>query len=208
MKNPRTRFAFLLSLFFLFLTAVPAPAQQNTPAQSSRLDPLARLVGNWRGQIKLLDGTVIEARNIFEWSLDGKALRFRAYGITNGQERHVYDGLYGWHPQQQRIVFREQSAFGTLIDGMVEPEGDTLVFTWTQHGADKRVEYRETFRFPDQDTYVTEVYRQTEKGWERFTQENRFVREKQNAPAALATSEPWQRSLRNEVTRQQTQPKP
>ena len=199
MKIACTPLAFTLFLFFLFLPAGTAAAQQNAPAQPNRLEPMARLVGDWRGQIKLLDGTVIEARNIFEWSLDGETIRFRAYGISNGQERHVYDGLYGWHPQQQRIVFREQSAFGTLVDGMVEPESDTLVFTWTQQGADRRVEYRETFRFPDSDAYVTEVYRKTESGWERFTQENRFVRDKQAVPAAAA-GEPWQRSLRKQVT--------
>ncbi len=174
-----TRIALTASLCFLFFTAAPVPAQQSAPAPPNRLEPMARLIGDWRGQIKLLDGTVIEARNIFEWSLDGKTVRFRAYGITNGQERHVYDGLYGWHPQQQRIVFREQSAFGNLIDGEVEPEGDSLVFLWTQYGTKGVVEYREIFRFPDSDSYVTEVERKTGKGWEQFTLENRFVREKQ-----------------------------
>ncbi|HXE74927.1 MAG TPA: SRPBCC domain-containing protein [Candidatus Xenobia bacterium] len=194
MKNG-TCTALVVLLLWMILSAAPARAQQSA-APANPLEPLARAIGNWRGQIKLLDGTVIDARNVFASSLDGKAILFRAYGITKEGERHVYDGLYGWHPQQQRIVLREQSAYGALIDGTVEPEGDALVFTWTQYGAKGTVEYRETFRFPDPDTYVTEVFRKTDKGWERFTLENRFVREKETAAAPAG----WQRSLRKQVT--------
>jgi hypothetical protein len=168
-----------MSLLAAFLAA-PAAAQQSAPAPSPKpLEPMSRLIGNWRGKINLLDGTVIEARNVFEWSLDGRTILFRAYGISKDGERHVYDGLYGWHTGLKKIVFREHSAFGSTIDGEVEPESDSLVFLWTQYGTKGVVEYREIFRFPDSDSYVTEVERKTGKGWEQFTLENRFVREKQ-----------------------------
>ena len=190
----------LLFLLWMFLAVAPAMAQQTAAAPGNPLEPMKRFIGNWRGQIRLLDGTVIEARNIFEWSLDGKTIVFRAYGITKEGEQHVYDGLYGWDPQGKRIVFREQSAYGALIDGTVEPEGEALVFTWTQRGARGVVEYRETFRFPDPDTYAGEAYKKSESGWERFTLENRFVRDKEAATAAVAGNASWQRSLRKQVT--------
>lgn len=176
----------------------PAPTAAKTAEASpaSPLAPMARLIGNWRGQIRLLDGAVIEARNVFEWGLGGKTIQFRAYGLRDGTENLVYEGLYGWHPGEKKIVFREQSAFGSLVDGEVKPEGDTLVFSWRQHSAKGVVEYRETFRFPDNNSYVTEVYRKTENGWERFTLENPFAREAQEG----ASLEAWQRTIRKEVT--------
>lgn len=191
------RWAISVSLLMMFLAA-PAAAQQSAPAPAPKpLEPMARLIGNWRGEIKLLDGTGIQARNVWEWSLGGKSILFRASGISKEGEQHVYDGLYGWDSQQQRIVLREQSAYGALIDGTVEPEGDTLVFMWSQRTAKGTVEYRETFRFPDADIFISEVFKKTEKGWERFTHENRFERDKQ---AAAAESASWQRSLRKQVT--------
>ncbi len=177
----RTRLAFTLSVLFVFLAGAPARAQQSAPAQPKPLEPMARLIGNWRGQIKMLDGTVIEARNVFEWSLDGKTILFRAYGISKDGERHVYDGLYGWHAGLKKIVLREHSIFGGTIDGEVEPDGETLKFSWTQHSANGVVEYRETFRFPTPDSYVTEVYRKKGADWERFTQENHFIRVERQA---------------------------
>lgn len=208
----------LVSLALVLLLSPVAPGALGVGAQEERrsvsaaspqspLEPLARLVGGqWRGQIRLLDGRVIEALNVFERGLGGKTIQFRAYGLAGGKTQLVYEGLYGWHPQQGRIVFHEHSAFGTFNHGIVEPEGDTLKFAWREDSAKGTVEYRETFRFPDTDTYVTEAYRKAENGWERFTLENRFVREKRSETAAgspageAAKKEPWQRALRKEVT--------
>ena len=195
----RSRVLVLLALATLF--PLPALAQSSPAAVPvNPLAPLARLVGDWRGQIKLLDDTVIEARNVFDWGLGGKTIQFRAYGIRSGKETLVYEGLYGWDAGLKKIVFREHAAYGSTLDGVVEPEGDSLRFFWTQSTAAGRAEYRAVFRFPDADSFVSQTERKTENGWERFTLESPFAREKQSAPTATAAGEPWQRSLRKQIT--------
>ncbi len=191
----------VLVLFALLaLIPLPALAQSGSPAPQSGanpLAPLARLVGNWRGQIRLLDGTIIEARDVFEWGLGGKTIQFRAYGLSNGKEDLVYEGLYGWDAGLKKIVFREHAAYGSTLDGVVEPEGDSLKFFWTQSSATRRVEFRAIFRFRDADSFVSETERKTENGWERFTLECPFARVKQGAAVGL---ESWRRELHKQVT--------
>ena len=186
-------------VLFAVLALLPATtlAQSTPAAPDNPLASMARLIGDWRGQIRIVDGTVIEARNTFEWGLGGKTIQFRAYGIRDGKEILVYEGLYGWDAGLKKIVFREHAAYGATIDGVVEPEGDNLNSFWTQSSAARRVENRAVLRFPDADTFVHQIERKTETGWEPTTLENRFTREKPTAAAAPAS---WRRELRKEVT--------
>lgn len=169
------------------------PATAGEPEKP--LGPLAHLVGGeWRGQIKLLDGRTIHARHIFEWSLGQTIIKSKTYGaVGEAAERLVYEGVYSWHPEKKRIVFREFSAAGSMNEGTVEPAGETLKYTWTEYSPGGGVEYRETLSFPDKDHYVSRAEKKTETGWEAATGENRFARQ----PAEAAA---WRRELHKEVT--------
>ena len=175
------------------LVPLPAAAQSDAPAKP--LEPLAHLVGGqWRGEIKLLDGTVIRARHIFEWGLDGTILKSKTYGaVGDSPERLVYEGTYGWHPQKKAIVFHEFSAFNSANEGTLTPEGNALHYSWTELGAKGATEYRETLMFPDRDHYTSEAQKKTDAGWEKFV-ETAFAREPVVEAAAA------ERRLRKQVT--------
>jgi uncharacterized protein YndB with AHSA1/START domain len=178
------------------LVPPPAVAQSEPSAPPAKpLEPLAHLVGGqWRGELKLVDGTVIRARHVFEWGLDGTILKSKTYGaIGDGEERLVYEGVYGWHPGKKSIVFQEFSAFGSANEGTLVPEGNALHYTWTERSRRGASEYRETLSFPDRDHYTSEGERKAENGWEKFVTSS-FRREP--APEAAAA----ERRLRKQVT--------
>lgn len=158
------------------LSAQTAPAAG--PAPENPLQPLARLVGGeWRGELKLVDGTLIRARHLFEWALDGALLKVKTYGAVGDRpEKLAYEGIVGWHPGQKAIVFREFSAWGGVNDGTIEPLENALAFSWRELTESGATEYRETLRFPDNDHYVSEAFKRVGDGWEKFA-ESSFHRE-------------------------------
>jgi len=181
------------------LVPLPAVAQSGPPATpaaepANPLQPLAHLVGGqWRGEIKMLDGTVIRARHVYEWGLGQSILKSKTYGaVGEGSERLVYEGVFAWHPEKKAIVFREFSAFGGVNEGTIAPEDNALHFSWADYSKKGVTEYRETMRFPDRDHYTSEAYKKTAEGWEKIL-DTAFGRESADVAAA-------QRMLRKQVT--------
>lgn len=185
MKVPSRRMLAALLLGSALVASAAAaspPAPSANPGQNGTEDPLAplaRLVGGqWRGTIKLLNGTTIHARHVFEWGLGGKILRSKTYGaFGENPERLVYEGFYTWHPQQKTIVFQEVAAYGATDEGTIEPEGTALHYRWSQYSSEGVTVFKETLLFPDNDHYISEAFKKTEDGWEKFTAESSFHRE-------------------------------
>ncbi len=167
-------------------------------APADPLAPLAPLVGRWRGQIKLVNGGTIEALNVWEWGNQRKTVHFRAYGVVEGRENLFYEGLYYWHPSQQKIVFREVSLNGGVNEGSVTPEGDTLHLAWTEYEAGGPTEFREDLRLAG-DHYTSRAQRKTANGWEPATNENSFTREAAASAQPAVPGEGGQRVLSKEV---------
>ena len=160
-------------------------AQAKSESAAHPLAPLAHLVGGqWRGQIKLLDGTVIRARHIYEWGLGGKIIKSKTYGaLGDGPEALVYEGLFAWHPEKKKIAFLEVAAYGGTNEGTIEPEGSALHYVWTQYSSSGATVYKETLLFPDNDHYTSEAHKKTDSGWEKFTTDCSFRREPLDALA-------------------------
>jgi len=163
-----------------------ASAQAKSEPAAHPLAPLARLVeGQWRGQIVLLDGTVIRARHVFEWGLGGKIIKSKTYGAFGDRpEQLVYEGLFAWHPEKKTISFQEVAAYGGTNEGTIEPEGNALHYRWTQYGSGGATVFKETLLFSDDDHFTSEAHKQTDDGWEKFTEESSFRREPLDALAA------------------------
>ena len=162
-----------------------ASAQAKSEPAAHPLAPIAPLVGGqWRGQIRLLDGTVIHARHVYEWGLNGKIIKSKTYGaIGDGPEALVYEGLFAWHPEKKAIGFQEVAAYGGTNEGTIEPEGNALHYYWTQYGRSGATVYKETLLFPNNDHYTSEAHKKTDSGWEKFTAESSFRREPLDALA-------------------------
>jgi uncharacterized protein YndB with AHSA1/START domain len=174
-------------------TPVPAPAAGAAPAKP--LEPLAHLVGGqWRGELRLVDGTVIRARHLFEWGLNGTIIKSRTYGAVGERpESLAYEGVFAWHPGKKAIVFREFSAFGEGKEGTITPADGALQVSWTAVGKSGATEYRETLRFPDRDHFASEAFKKTAEGWEKML-DSAFAREPVLEAAAA------ERRLRKQVT--------
>lgn len=162
------------------------PIQAESESASAPLAALARLAGGqWRGTIKLLDGSVIRARHIYEWGLGGKILKSKTYGAFGERpEALVYEGLFAWQPEKKAIAFQEVAAYGGTNEGTIEPEGNALHYLWTQYSSSGAEVFKETLVFPDNDHYTSEAYKKTEDGWEKFTAESSFRREPLDPMAA------------------------
>jgi len=175
--------------------SAPPPAKAAEAPPAKPLEPLAHLVGGqWRGELKMVDGTVIRARIIFEWGLDGSLIKSKTYGaVGDGPERLAYEGMFAWHPGKKAIVFREFSAFGGVNEGTIVPEGDALHVTWADYDQSGLTEYRETLRFSDRDHYTSVADKKTAGGWEKML-ESAFAREPILEAAAA------ERRLRKQVT--------
>ncbi|MGH9778617.1 MAG: SRPBCC family protein [Candidatus Acidiferrales bacterium] len=190
-------------VILLALTSLvpPAAAQSDAPAKpapqsgAKPLEPLAHLVGGqWRGELKMLDGAVIRARHVFEWGLGQTILKSKTYGALGDRpEQLVYEGVFAWHPEKKAIAFREFSAFGGVIEGTITPEGNALSFSWADYSKNGVTEYRESLQFPDRDHYHSEAYKKTAEGWEKIL-DTAFAREPAPEPAVT------ERRLRKQVT--------
>jgi len=173
--------------------------QPATAAAQNPLEPVARLVGGeWRGQFKLPNSDSLSIRNVFEWGLGGRILKARYYAVADGVERQVYEGIWSWHPTEAKIIFFEYSAGGSLVAGAVEPVEGGLALAWTDYSNKSVKQYRETFRFPDNDHYLSRAYKKNEDGSETLVVEGSFER----ATTGAVSAEPpaGQRALRKEVT--------
>ena len=176
-----------------------AAEQPATTVAQNPMEPVARLVGGeWRGQFKLPNGDSLSIRNVFEWGLGGRILKAKYYAVTEGVERQVYEGIWSWHPTEKKIIFQEYSTRSSLVAGSVEPVEDGLALAWTEYSNNSVTQYRETFRFPDNDHYLSQAYKKNEDGSERLVVEGSF--ERVTTEAASAETPAWQRALRKEVT--------
>jgi uncharacterized protein YndB with AHSA1/START domain len=192
--NRRSTKWFEFTALLLALAAV-ADAQAPPSEIPNPLHRLAPLVGGqWRGQLKMTDGTIIRARHVFEWGLDGTILKSKTWGAVGERpERLVYEGVFAWHPEKQAITFREISAFGGVNEGTITPEENALRYDWAELSRNGVTEYTETLRFRDRDHYSSEAFKKTAGGWEKVV-ETSFAREPAAEVAAV------ERQLRKQVT--------
>jgi len=116
--------ALLLSLMAR-AADTPAPA----PVPESPLAPLASLVGGlWVGDVPVPKGATplkLEAR--FVWTENHRAIHFESVFVTSTKRTPYTSGLYAWDGAKGKLVIFYVNNDGDLTEGVIVPEGETLV---------------------------------------------------------------------------------
>ena len=129
------------------------------------LTSLNPLIGTWEAVEDKAGGGRFHSRVVYEKSLGGKVVNARSYVIKDGESSLVYETVFGWHPKECRPIWRSYSAWGSLYDGSLKRDGDTLTFEWDGFLKDKTVCYRQTIKLAGANRYDWRVYSKTDVGW-------------------------------------------
>jgi hypothetical protein len=146
-------------------------AGESEPEQKAKipLEPLSRLIGGkWTVKGTWENGHELNAWATSEWGVNKHMVKTTTYAVNDGESELIYETVYAWHPGKKKIIFMSFSAWGAVYDGIVEPDGDELKYTWTAYAGDKVTQYRQTVRFLDNDRYTWTAFEKTDEGWTKL----------------------------------------
>ncbi len=143
----------------------------DTAKQATHLKPLARLIdGVWHCKTQEPNGITLQAKLDYEWGIQKNAVITRSFLVHDNQEDMIHQTFYVWHPHKKNIVFWSVSGWGTLYEGVVVPEGDTLTYRWRDYRNDTVKSMQQNITFLDDDTYEWTVFAETPEGREQIQQ--------------------------------------
>jgi len=152
----------VVGILFGIIT-LSAGASAETPSHpSSSEEPLApfeRLIGGkWH-----TEGSYQE----FAWGVGRRSVTSSSYFLIDGEPRLVSEGLWYWHPGEERIkgVFTAVDMPVVLFDYTTRFEGDQMVNELLSYDASgSEHAYKETWNFTGGTHYVWKLYRMTPEG--------------------------------------------
>lgn len=168
MRNPIRRLITALAVSVATLVSVASNAAEPAGANDNPLAPLARLVG---GEWHMRD-----SYQTFEWSVDGRTIVTRGYAVGESGPKLVSEGMWFWHPGEQQVrCYAVAVDMGVdFFDYTTHFDGDTIVNDLRCYGTYSG-EYRETWRFTDNNHYSWTLLREGAEGLEDFM-EGTFTR--------------------------------
>lgn len=143
------------------LWASPTYGQNPIGAQAAAnpLAPFERLIGGrWR-----LD----DSYQAFEWGLGRLSVKSRSYSIVGGLPKLVGEGLWFWHPGEQRIkgYFTTVGMPVAFFDYTTRFEDDRMVSELRAYDATgSATRYVEVWEFTDADHYAWSLMQHTPQG--------------------------------------------
>jgi hypothetical protein len=141
--KPNRCFAILLLLGLLPLSQLFAAAE-GSPAKipASPLAPVAFFTAHeWDAKLPHSpDGKKMSIHARFTWSENRQAIRISNQFVIDGKPTPYIDGLYFWNPEKQAIMFLYCDSKGSLYEGTVRPEGNTLVHEFQETHPDGKID--------------------------------------------------------------------
>ncbi len=147
--SPRHRLSLLTLLALLLISAGPGASDG-----AAELAPFGYLVG---GSWSLGD----DFYQTFEWTVGKKAVRALGYAIVAGEARLVSEGMWFWHPGEEKIkgYFFNEGMPDDFMDFTTRFEGDRMVSEILAHNpAGKVTAYSEVVDLVGGDRYEWAVY--------------------------------------------------
>ncbi len=159
-RFPAGRWALLAICGLLPGLAVDPLAGQDGPP-SEPLAPFERFIGGaWH-----LDGSY----QVFEWGLDRRVVHARSYAEIEGDTTLVSEGMWYWHPGEERIrgtvtAIRMPVSF---FEYETRFDGDTTIHRLRSYG-EMGGDYVEHWTLEGEDHYRWTLFAEAEQGRERL----------------------------------------
>lgn len=144
--------------------SAPAPgAAQPKAGEANPLEPLGRLVG---GYWLIEPGKPMNAYSAFTWGPNRRTLHATFYLVGDGKSDDPVraDAFYFWHPGKKKVCGIAAGASGEVYDGEITMDASGATQEFEYFTAQGTTSYRETWVFPDNDTYVWTLYRKAADG--------------------------------------------
>lgn len=168
----------LLTLCCLIGLGLSAAVLAEDGEESNPLQPLARLIGVWQGDLTLNDGSRYTVGVDFEWGLNRKVIRYSIYTLNDQQKQAYAEGTYWWNPKDKTLEFREYNAYGSSVAGTVQPQGDALEAEWTEITASGGINhYKDTIRFPTPNSWTSFPYQKQGDDWQTVMEKMTYRRQ-------------------------------
>lgn len=124
----KIRTCFVLLVMLLFVGSGDLPAQETS---ANALDQIAgKFLGIWIGYGVSPEGEKYTSKLSFEWTLDKKFIKMNNFLTTSGPPELFALTIYGWQPVLKNIVFWAFDSNGTINEGAVKIEDNTLTHQW------------------------------------------------------------------------------
>ena len=154
------RVAATMVAFTLLWTPDASSKEPVSPQPTSNpLAPFERLIGaQWH-----LEGSYQE----FEWGVGNRSVRSRGYFVVDGRPKLVAEGIWFWHPGEQRIkgVFTTIDMPVVFLEYTTRFEGNQMVNDLRSYDANENeTAYLETWDFSDDLPYVWRLMQKTPEG--------------------------------------------
>lgn len=156
---------FIIVAVFVTSLLIPdwarAQADTNPVTAPNPLAPFERLIGGqW-----YLDRSYQE----FEWGVGRRAVRARSYFLIEDTPKLVSEGIWFWHPEEQRIkgIFTAIDMPVEIFEYTARFEGNSLVSELVAYAADgAESQYVEKWEFVDETHFVWTLFTETANGLE------------------------------------------
>lgn len=149
------------------LARAESPAAAKPPSPCA---PLEFLVGGvWVASVSEpgQPSTTIELR--VERNENQQGLRFRSEFVRGAKHDPYTNGLYAWNGAKKKLVIVYTDMTGSLTEGDLTQEGETLVHTLTATGPTGKIEPVQVRMTPiGSDVFTNEIYLSKNGAWEKF----------------------------------------
>jgi hypothetical protein len=156
-----------------FGAALSTPAahadDKNQAAETNRLAPLERFVGEWTVHGKWNNGEELQARNVYEWGLGNKIIKSKTFVKSDKREYQRYDAVMAWHPKKKSLFIISFSFDGNMTENLIESkDADTVHIGFSPFHDGEPGKVRQIIQFKDQDHFTWRVLLQNDKDWQEI----------------------------------------
>lgn len=138
-------------------------AAKDTPSELKLLEP--HVGGKWVESVDGSDPRVIYNCYSVEWAVSRRLARISTFAVTGNRPTQTHEGAHFWHPSRNEVVFIQVSDKGEVLEGVSSQTEDEQVSTWKTYRDDREHEYRQSFRFKDEDTSDCKIAMKVGEEW-------------------------------------------
>jgi hypothetical protein len=163
----------IVAFAICFTELLAAPSGEKTAIQKkpgeAELAMFNRFAGEWTVQGKWSGGEALEARAVYEWSLDKRILVAKTFVKNGATEYQRYEGIMTWHPEKKTLFQTSFAYDGAITETIFDvKDKDTFHIGYTPFQEGKPSQVRQVIRFLDNDHFQWTVSLNNGKEWQQL----------------------------------------